>query len=59
MSHQIFRADRDAALELAAERFDRFGPNNFVGGRQVNQVVVVDHQRRQIVLIARAMQERD
>ena len=59
MSYQVFRADCDAALQLAAERLDRFRPNHVVGGREVDQIIVVDHQRRQIVLIARAIQQRD
>ena len=58
MRHQVLGADGDGALELAAERRHRLA-RIFVRRRQVDQVVVVDHQRGEIVLLARAVQQRD
>ena len=59
MRHQIFRADGDCALQFPAERFDRFRANLLVRRREIDQIVVVNHQRRQVVFLARPIQERD
>ena len=59
MRHQKLRADGDAALQLSTKSLHRLRPDDFVCCREIDQIVVVDHQRRQIVLIPRAVQQRD
>lgn len=59
MSDQILRADGDGAFEFASESLDRLRTNLFVGGREVDQVVVVNDERREVVLFAGALEKGD
>jgi len=46
MGHQKFGTDGDGAFEFAAEGLHRLRPDDFVHCRQIDQIIVVDHQRR-------------
>ena len=56
---QILRADGHGANQFASKRLDRQLASFFVRRRQVNQVVVVDHERIQVVLLAGLVQQPD
>ena len=59
MRHQVFGADGDGALQFASERLDRLRADALVRRREIDQIVVVDHQRRQIVAFPRALEQDD
>ena len=59
MRHQKLRANGDGALELSPERLHRLRPDDVVRRRKIDQVVVMDNQRCQIMLFARPVQQRD
>ena len=51
--NQVFGADRQRTLDLAAKRRGGLQAQRLAAGRQIDQVVVVDDQRKKIVPIAR------
>src|ERR1700722_17621234 len=57
MRHQILSANGQRALDLAAKRRRRLHSQQLAAGRQVDEVIVVDDERLQIVTIPRALQQ--
>ena len=58
MRDQILGADRHGAFQFAAKRLDRELADLFVRRGEVDQVVVVNRQRVEIVFLAGAIQQR-
>jgi len=54
MRHQILRSNRNRPDQFPAKRLDRLLAYPFVRRRQVDQIVIVNHQRRQVVLLPNA-----
>jgi hypothetical protein len=57
MKDEVFRADQESALQLAAESLDGFRADHRIGRGQVDQVINVDGQRVQIELPACGAQQ--
>ena len=53
MQHQVFGADRGRAIQLAAKRDNRLFAHHRIERGQIDQVVGVDRERRQIELLPR------
>jgi hypothetical protein len=56
---QVFGADRVGSYQFATKRFDGSDAGFFVRGGEVDQVIVVDDQRVEVELFARALEELD
>ena len=59
MNHQILGADGDGALQLAAEGIDGFCADYRIERGEVDQIVDVDDERREIKTLARGAEELD
>src|SRR5579871_1688170 len=59
MCDEKLRTDGDGAFQLAPKSLDRLRPHAFVRRSEVDEVVVVDHQGREVVPFASALKEFD
>src|ERR1041385_2255295 len=58
MHDQVINAERNRPLNFFAERIDGFQQNDFIGGREIDQVVRVNEYRRESCLLERPAKKR-
>ena len=59
MHHEVLGADRDGAFDLASECRDGRSSNRRFAGSEIDEIAVVNHQRREVVLLASRFEELD
>ena len=55
MQDQVFRAQHERALDLAAKRFNGLFEKRFRDAREVNEVIRMDHHRLQVIFLAQTL----